>query len=196
MSNLIDVSSLEIQLRATFANWAVQQVQSTSKHVALLERRYVEVCLERDQIARQRIYDMDQQADTIRRLQNELENAERKLVSWETLMPCGHPESALIMDDPPHCAVCDQIAEARAETNDALDHLRTCPPNMCRDGHPEIRYEQPADGPLDCPLCYAIGKNRVLTTALNQAKVDCEALIQLANERDQRRYQDGTKADH
>ena len=56
------------------------------------------------------------------------------------------------------CPACEKIRElARAETADALDHLQTCPPNMCRGGHAEIRYEQ-AEDTLGCPLCQVLSK--------------------------------------
>lgn len=117
------------------------------------------------QLQRQRAYDIDRQADFIRLIQKDLAGTKSRLACWETKMACGHPEAALIMDDPPHCTVCDQAAEiARLsrELADLGEHLQTCPPNMCRDGHPEIRYAHTDDitdpelWGTSCPLCRAI----------------------------------------
>lgn len=41
-------------------------------------------------------------------------------------------------------------------------HLHTCPPNVCREGHPEIRYAHTEDS-LECPLCHALDDFKALS---------------------------------
>jgi len=54
-----------------------------------------------------------------------------KLASWEKRLTCGHTEAALMADDPPHCAVCDQAAridnleKALGTARDTIQELYT-----------------------------------------------------------------------
>lgn len=106
-----------------------------------------------NRLGRQRTYDLDRCADAHKATLQKLAALKRQLSQSGHDMDTAGQCNA-------DCPACEKIREsARSEMVDALDHLHGCPPNMCRDGHPEIRYEVPGDGePHGCPLCRALSK--------------------------------------
>lgn len=95
------------------ATTALRQCQEKLQRV---EGELQKVRSEYSMLERLRTYDLDRCANAHGATLRELADTKNKLARWENTMPCGHPEVALVVDDPPHCGVCDLLQDCKALT--------------------------------------------------------------------------------